>query len=117
MATSRFPAAVAALAALVLLAGPGMRLYAALPCHAGAPMACCDGENGTGGSHPPCNCTISPAAPSQAVVEAAAPVTVPDAAPTAALVEPAAPPAPAPAAVPERARAGPLFVLFVAFLN
>ncbi|HQR67660.1 MAG TPA: hypothetical protein PLB02_09715, partial [Thermoanaerobaculia bacterium] len=71
MRERRLSAFLPLLAALALLAGPGATLYAASPCHAGAPMACCTGEEG--GDPPPCGCSLSPVPPAPAVVEAAAP--------------------------------------------
>jgi hypothetical protein len=60
---------------------------------------------------------LNPVAPSLAVVEVASPDVVLDDAPASSLVGPDPVPL-APLAVPEPvARAAPLFVLFVAFLN
>jgi hypothetical protein len=112
----RLAASLLLLAALALLAGPGATLYAASPCHTGAPMACCSGEEG--GEPSPCGCSLSPVPPAPAVVEAAAP----DAAPANAalpLIAPAPDPAaepPAPSVAP-RARAGPIFLRVLSLRN
>jgi hypothetical protein len=94
-----------------------MRLYASLPCNAGPPMACCGESNGGGGAPSPCRCSMSPMAPSPAVVDGASPDIGLGDAPASSLVG-TDPVSLAPLAAPEPiARAAPLFVLFVAFLN
>jgi len=103
------------LAALVLSAGPGASLYAALPCHAGKPMACCAGDDGGGTS--PCRCSLSPVAPSPAVAESTSAVVVLAGSLPLELAVPDPAPAASESPVPHRARAAPLFVLFAAFLN
>ncbi len=105
------------LAAVALVAGPGMRLHAALPCNDGPPMACCGGPADDGGSPAPCGCVLKPAAPSPAVVNGAQPDAVLDAAPPAPFVEADPTPALPEAVVAPQARAAPLFVLFATFLN
>lgn len=93
-----------------------MRLYAALPCNSGPPMACCGGSDG-GSAPAPCHCSLSPVAPFHAVVETAPPGVIVNDAPASSLVGPDRA-ALTPLAAPEpAARAAPLFVLFVAFLN
>lgn len=104
------------LVATALIVGPGVTLYAALPCHSGAPMACCSGD-GDGGAPAPCGCSLRPVVPSPTVAETAAPVVVLAEAPPLALAGPDPAPAAAPSPVTPRARAAPLFVLFAAFLN
>lgn len=117
VAKGPFPAVLVVLAAAVLVAGPGMALFAALPCNVGPPMACCDSADGERDSPSPCGCSLSPVAPSHTLVEGTSPVPALDAVPAPALIEPVpAPDLPA-AAVASKARAAPLFVLFVAFLN
>ncbi len=117
MAKSRPSIVLILLVGAILVAGPGMRLFAALPCNAGPPMACCGESNGQSGAPAPCGCSLNPVAPSLAVVEAASPDFVLDDAPALSLAEPDPVP-PAPLAAPASgARAAPLFLLFVAFLN
>jgi hypothetical protein len=104
-------------AGLVLLAGPGMRLYATVPCSEGEPMACCGVPAGATTPSTPCHCSLNPVAPTHAVVETPPPDTLLDVNPALPVVDPApAPDAPV-SAYAARARAAPLFVLFVAFLN
>jgi hypothetical protein len=66
---------------------------------------------------PPCGCTLKPVTPSPAVVEATVPPLVLAEAPAAEAPAPDVASALSEAAVPPRARAGPLFLLFSAFLN
>ena len=112
----RFPAWVLLLAATALLAGPGATLYAASPCNAGPPMACC-GAEGDDGAPAPCSCSLSPVAPAPSVAETASHGVVLAEAPAPALTGPNPAPAASTRIAPPRARAAPLFLLFVAFLN
>jgi len=106
------------LAAAALVAGPSLRLEAASPCAAWAPMACCGGAETDGrDAAPPCGCTLKPVTPTAAVVEPAAPPLVLAEAPAEDVPAPDVAPARLEATVPQRARAGPLFLLFSAFLN
>ncbi|HUM03625.1 MAG TPA: hypothetical protein VL084_15145 [Thermoanaerobaculia bacterium] len=114
----RFTALTLFLVAAALIAGPGAKLYAASPCNAGPPMACCGGE-GDDGAPAPCSCSLSPFAPAPTVPEAATrgDNLAESPAPAPALAPPD--PAPVPSMEPAvpRARAAPLYVLFDAFLN
>ena len=104
------------LVAAALIAGPGATLYAASPCNTGAPMDCCSGD-GDGGAPPPCGCSLSPVAPSPTIAETGSPAVVLAEAPLLALAGPDPVPAVPQSPVTPRARAAPLFVLFVTFLN
>lgn len=106
------------LVAAALIVGPGAKLYAASPCNAGPPMACCGGE-GDDKAPAPCGCSLSPVAPSPTVPETATRTVVlaDSPAPAPVMAEPEPAPAASMAAVVPRGRAAPLFVLFVAFLN
>jgi len=102
--------------AAALIVGPGATLYAASPCNAGPPMACC-GDNGDDGAPAPCGCSMSPVTPAPSVVEITSQGVVLAEAPAPALAGPDPAPAAATRSAPPRARAAPLFLLFVAFLN
>jgi len=117
MSGRRGSAAFLLLVATVLVAGPGAGLYAASPCHEGSPMDCCAGDDGSG-TPDPCGCSLSPMAPKSAVVESASISVLLAVTPAEPLAAPGPEaPAPGPRGVVPRARAAPLFVLFVAFLN
>ena len=80
-------------------------------------MACCDGTTGDEDAALPCGCTMKPVTPSPAVVDSAAsPVSLAEA-PKAEAPAPDVTSALSEAAVPQRARAGPLFLLHSALLN
>jgi hypothetical protein len=114
----RFPVFLLFLAAAALVAGPSLRLQAASPCAVGPPMACCGGaQTGDENAALPCGCTLKPVTPSPAVVDAAAPPVVLAEAPVTEAPAPDVTSALSGAAVPRRARAGPLFLLFSALLN
>ena len=81
-------------------------------------MACCGGtQTGDEDAAFPCGCTLKPVTPSPAVVDASAPPVVLAEAPAAEAPAFDVPSAFSGAAVPQRARAGPLFLLHSALLN
>ena len=81
-------------------------------------MACCGGtETGDENATLPCGCTLKPVTPSPAVIDAAAPPVVLAEAPEAEVPSPDVTSALSEAPVPQRARAGPLFLLHSALLN
>jgi hypothetical protein len=103
------------LVASALVAGPGPGLAAVSPCASGSPMTCCGGDENS--APVPCGCWLNAAPPSPAVIESAPPDVVLAEAPAPALVVPPPSPDAPPVRVTPRARAAPLFVLFVAFMN
>ncbi len=95
-----------------------MRVYAALPCNDGPPMACCGQTEGSQAAPPPCHCSLSAVQVAPMVVEAA-PLLIAPAAIAAAVVA-VRPPETTPlrvGSVVPHARGAPLFVLFATFLN
>ena len=81
-------------------------------------MACCGGAETDGrDAAPPCGCTLKPVTPTAAVVEQAAPPAVLSEVPAEDAPAPDAAPTLPEAAVPQRSRAGPLYLLFSALLN
>ena len=98
-----------------LIAGPGLKLFAASPCNTGAPMACCAGE-GDDQAPAPCGCSLNPVVPSPSVEETALQGVVLVEAPLPAVAA-EAPTAAGPAAhVAPRARSAPLHLLYSVLL-